>query len=183
MSRVRVPRDWAHVELATLIHEKGQINGNKEPYLGVRGLQGEQNSCTHTHTHTHTQQRREIAHNLKFHRWFFSDPLPLTQKYPRSVVFRYFHPKKSDSIAHTAAMATFSDDCLPPEGFFEIRNALFELINAYAKPRGYIFTTQRSIHGPSGFSRVFFACDRSCRPLLLPDWDRQRKTITCITNC
>ena len=28
------------------------MSGNKEPCLGVKGLQGEQNSCTHTHTHS-----------------------------------------------------------------------------------------------------------------------------------
>ncbi|KAL2259431.1 hypothetical protein VTK26DRAFT_6895 [Humicola hyalothermophila] len=34
-----------------------------------------------------------------------------------------------------------SNDCLPPEGFFETREALYQSINAYAKPRGYAFTT------------------------------------------
>ncbi|CCF33606.1 hypothetical protein CH063_05762 [Colletotrichum higginsianum] len=38
-------------------------------------------------------------------------------------------------------MATFLDDCLPPEGLFESREALIESINAYVKPRGYAFTT------------------------------------------
>ena len=80
-------------------------------------------------------------------------------------------------------MATFLDDCLPPEGFFETRDALFELINAYVKPRGYAFITQRLIHGPSGFLRVFFVCDGSRRPPSSPDQDRQRKTITRMTNC
>ena len=39
------------------------MSGNKKLRLGVKGLQGEQNNCTHTHTHS----RREIAHNFKFH--------------------------------------------------------------------------------------------------------------------
>ncbi|EAQ84702.1 hypothetical protein CHGG_08716 [Chaetomium globosum CBS 148.51] len=73
-------------------------------------------------------------------------------------------------------MATFPDHCLPPEGIFETRKALFESINAYAKPRGYAFTTQRSIRGPGGFLRLFFACDRSRRLPLSPERDRQRKT-------
>jgi len=34
---------------------------------------------------------------------------------------------------------------LPPEGYFESREALFVSINAWAKSRGYEFTTQRSI--------------------------------------
>ena len=100
-----------------------------------------------------------------------------------SPLFHHSSHQFSQRIAHTAAMATFSDDCLPPEGFFETREALFESINAYAKPRGYAFTTQRSIRAPSGFSRVFFACDRSRRLPSSPDQDRQRKTTTRMTNC
>ncbi|KAL2020520.1 hypothetical protein VTK56DRAFT_8320 [Thermocarpiscus australiensis] len=80
-------------------------------------------------------------------------------------------------------MATFPDDCLPPEGFFETRETLYQSINAYAKPRGYAFTTQRSIRDANGFSRVFFACDRSRRPPSSPERDRQRKTTTRMTNC
>ena len=101
----------------------------------------------------------------------------------RCIFSPFFHHHSNQRIAHTAAMATFSNDYLPPEGFFETRDALFESINAYAKPRGYAFTTQRSIRGPNGFSRVFFACDRSRRPPSSPDRDRQRKTTTRMTNC
>jgi len=80
-------------------------------------------------------------------------------------------------------MATFADDCLPPEGFFESRNALFESINSYAKPRGYAFTTQRSFRRPGGFLKVYFACDRSRRLPSSPERNRQRKTTTRMTNC
>ena len=56
-------------------------------------------------------------------------------------------------------MATFLNDYLPPEGFFKTRDALFELINAYVKPQGYAFITQKLIRGPNGFSKVFFICN------------------------
>ncbi|KAL2888806.1 putative Mutator-like element transposase [Ceratocystis lukuohia] len=61
-------------------------------------------------------------------------------------------------------MAAFLNDCLPPEGFFESRKALFESINSYAKPRGYAFTTQRSVCERNGFWKVYYACDRSGPP-------------------
>ena len=80
-------------------------------------------------------------------------------------------------------MATFPDDCLPPEGFFESRQALFESINAYAKPRGYAFTTHRSTKEKTGLSTVIYACDRSRRLPSSPERDRQRKTTTRMTNC
>ena len=81
-------------------------------------------------------------------------------------------------------MATFPDDCLPPEGFFESRQTLYESINAYAKPRGYAFTTQRSTKGDNGFLKVFYAYDRSRRQPSLDDLrEGKRKTTTRITNC
>jgi len=79
-------------------------------------------------------------------------------------------------------MATFPDDCLPPEQYFESRQALFESINTWAKPRGYAFITQRSTKEKNGTSTVIYACDRSRNPpsgLL----QRQRKTTTRRTNC
>jgi hypothetical protein len=81
-------------------------------------------------------------------------------------------------------MATFPDDCLPPEGFFESRQALFESINAYAKPRGYAFTTAKSTTEKTGRTTVTYACDRSRRQ---PDDKRvrqgKRKTTTRMTEC
>lgn len=78
--------------------------------------------------------------------------------------------------------ASFADDCLPPERSFESRQALFESINSWAKPRGYAFSTQRSTKEKNGTSTVIYACDRSCKPpsSLL---ERQRKTTTRKTNC
>ena len=81
-------------------------------------------------------------------------------------------------------MATFADDCLPPEGHFESRQALFEAINLWAKPRGYAFITQRSAKEKNGFLRVYFACDRSRRLPSLDDLrEGKRKTTTRMTNC
>ena len=98
---------------------------------------------------------------------------------PRTTKFN----TKSNSNTKSTEMATFPDDCLPPEGFFESRQALFESINAYAKPRGYAFTTKRSTRERNGFFSVIFACDRSRRLPSSPERDRQRKTTTRITNC
>ena len=78
-------------------------------------------------------------------------------------------------------MATFPDDCLPPEGFFESRQALFESINTWAATRGYAFTTQRSSRERNGYLKIFYACDRSRRPP--SSGERQKKTTTRMTNC
>ena len=81
-------------------------------------------------------------------------------------------------------MASFPDDCLPPEGHFESREALFESINTWAKPRRYAFTTQRSARETNGFLRVYYACDRSRRlPCLDDSREGKRKTTTRMTNC
>ena len=79
-------------------------------------------------------------------------------------------------------MASFPDDCLPPECYFESRNALFEAINSWAKPRGYAFITQRSTKEKNGTSTVIYACDRSRHP---PSSlvERQRRSTTRRTNC
>ena len=83
-------------------------------------------------------------------------------------------------------LTIFPDDCLPPEGFFESREALFESINAYARPRGYAFTTGRSTTEKTARTTVTYACDRGRQ---LPSSDRnsiregKRKTTTRMTNC
>jgi hypothetical protein len=59
-------------------------------------------------------------------------------------------------------MATaFPDNCLPLEGFFESRKALFESINLYTKSWGYAFITWRSTREKNDYLSVIFACDRS----------------------
>ena len=83
-------------------------------------------------------------------------------------------------------LTIFPDDCLPPEGFFESREALFESINAYARPRGYAFTTGRSTTEKTARTTVTYVCDRGRQ---LPSSDRnstregKRKTTTRMTNC
>ena len=78
-------------------------------------------------------------------------------------------------------MATFPVDCLPPEDFFESREALFKSINSYAKPRGYAFITRRSTREKNGYLSVVFACDRSRQ---LPSMGaRRRQTTTRMTEC
>jgi hypothetical protein len=79
-------------------------------------------------------------------------------------------------------MATFAEDCLPSEGFFESREALFKSINTYAKPRGYAFVTRRSGQ-VNGFTKVIFACDQSRHGPSSPERPRQRQTTTRMTKC
>src|SRR6266699_5220783 len=81
-----------------------------------------------------------------------------------------------------AAMATFAKDCLPPEGFFESREALFKSINTYTKPRGYTFITRRSKQ-VNGFTKVIFACYLSRHRPSSPERPRQRQTTIRITKC
>lgn len=85
-----------------------------------------------------------------------------------------------DSAQHNTA--AFSNDCLPPEGEYNSRDALFEAINAWAAPRGYAFTTGKSTKEKTGKRTVTYSCDRSCRP---PSSfkQRQRKTTSRGTSC
>ena len=62
------------------------------------------------------------------------------------------------------AQAAFPDDVLPPEGTYDSRESLLEAINYWAKPRGYAFTTGKSMKTPNGRVRVIFACDRNGKP-------------------
>ena len=101
-----------------------------------------------------------------------------TQHQPRASP----EPLNATTTATAIVMATFADDCLPPEGHFESRKALFESINAWAKPRGYAFTTQRSTKEKNGSSTVIYACDRSRNPPS-SSAERQKKTATRKTNC
>jgi hypothetical protein len=77
---------------------------------------------------------------------------------------------------------TFADDCLPPENIYSSRQAVFEAINAWARTRGYAFTTGKSTTEKSGRCTVTFACDRGRRP---PNnqADRQRRTTSRVTSC
>jgi hypothetical protein len=79
-------------------------------------------------------------------------------------------------------MATFPDDCLPPESVYESREVLFKAINNWALTRGYAFTIGRSTKAKSGRVTITYACDRSFRPpssTIL----RQRQTNSRGTGC
>ncbi|EED17401.1 Mutator-like element transposase, putative [Talaromyces stipitatus ATCC 10500] len=78
-------------------------------------------------------------------------------------------------------MATFPDDCLPPESIYDSREALFESINTWAAVRGYAFIARRSTKEKNGRSTITFACDRACIPPT--PRERQRKTTTRGTSC
>ena len=56
-------------------------------------------------------------------------------------------------------MATFPDDCLPPECYFDSQQDLFKSINSWAATRGYAFITQRSTQEKNGFSTIINAYD------------------------
>ncbi|KAJ0128476.1 hypothetical protein HZ326_28426 [Fusarium oxysporum f. sp. albedinis] len=60
----------------------------------------------------------------------------------------------------TQSSAPFPSDCLPPEGEFESREALFEAINAWAATRGYAFITGRSTKEKTGRRTITYMCDR-----------------------
>lgn len=83
----------------------------------------------------------------------------------------------------------FPADCLPPEGEFESRDALFAAINAWAAPRGYAFTTGRSTRKKAnGRLTVTYTCDRAGRPGAHrgkgdKPMEQKRQTSTRITGC
>jgi hypothetical protein len=78
--------------------------------------------------------------------------------------------------------ALFPGDCLPPEGEFESREALFEAINAWAATRGYAFITGRSTKEKTGRRTITYMCDRR-RNHPIVSRERQRKTTTRTTGC
>ena len=80
------------------------------------------------------------------------------------------------------AQAVFPDDVLPPEGVYESRASLLAAINAWAKPRGYAFTTGKSTKTPNGRVRVVFACDRNKQPPSA-SVERKRRTSSRMTGC
>lgn len=67
------------------------------------------------------------------------------------------------SLLSAEAVASFADDCLPPERDYGSRDALFASINAWAATKGYAFSTGRSTKEKSGRQTITYICDRSCR--------------------
>ena len=76
----------------------------------------------------------------------------------------------------------FSDDCLPPEGEYESRDAVFKAINTWAAPRGYAFINGRSTKEKTGRLSITYQCDRRAKPPAASK-ERQRKTTTRGTGC
>jgi hypothetical protein len=86
------------------------------------------------------------------------------------------------SLLSAEAVASFADDCLPPERDYESRDALFASINEWAATKGYAFSTGRSTKEKSGRQTITYTCDQSCRPPSASR-ERQRRTTTRGTNC
>lgn len=84
--------------------------------------------------------------------------------------------------ASIKSLNSFPNDCLPPEGNYESRDALFKAINVWAEPRGYAFTTGKSTKEKSGRQTVTYSCDRCCRPPNVSR-ERRRNTTTKGTGC
>ena len=64
---------------------------------------------------------------------------------------------------------------LPPEATYTSKEALFEAIQSWAKPRGYAFSIRRSSKLKDGRQKVTFACDRRA---LMPPLHHQRSRDT-----
>ncbi|KAL2886176.1 mutator-like element transposase [Ceratocystis lukuohia] len=91
----------------------------------------------------------------------------------------------ADEVADNAEalqVSQFPDDILPPEGIYESREALFAAANAWAKPRGYAFTTGKPKKTKNGRTKVVVACDRSRKPPN-PLAIRKRRTSSRVTSC
>lgn len=73
-------------------------------------------------------------------------------------------------------------DCLPPEGEYESRDALFTAIKAWAAPRGYTFRIGRSTKEHSKKHTVTFTCNRA-RPPPSEAKPRVRLTSSRGTGC
>jgi hypothetical protein len=71
---------------------------------------------------------------------------------------------------------------LPPEATYPTREALYEAIQSWAKPRGYAFTGSSSKKSSSGRIKAYYLCDR-CPPIPLAREDRIRDTGTRGTGC
>lgn len=79
-------------------------------------------------------------------------------------------------------IASFPEDCLPPEADYITRDALFEAINSWAAPKGYAFINGRSTKERSGKQTVTYICDRRRNHQIISK-ERQRKTTTRATGC
>ena len=70
---------------------------------------------------------------------------------------------------------------LPPQALYPSREALFEAIQSWAKPRGYAFITRKSKKLESGRIKVYYTCDRCKQPPSATS--RIRNTQSCRIGC
>jgi hypothetical protein len=78
--------------------------------------------------------------------------------------------------------STFEMLALPPEATYPTREALYEAIQSWAKPRGYAFTGGSSKKTSSRRIKAYYLCDR-CPPPPPAKEDRIRDTATRGTSC
>jgi hypothetical protein len=71
---------------------------------------------------------------------------------------------------------------LPPLALYPSREALFEAIQSWSKPRGYAFTVGKSKKVRSGLQKVYYPCDR-CPLVRSAREDSQRETQSRGTGC
>jgi hypothetical protein len=71
---------------------------------------------------------------------------------------------------------------LPPLAVYPSRDALFEAIQGWAKPRGYAFTIGKSKRLESRRQKVYYACDR-CYQARPRSTERSRSTQSRGTGC
>lgn len=88
-----------------------------------------------------------------------------------------------EATSAVPAIASFSEDCLPPEGDYSSREALVTAINTWSATRGYAFITRKSTTKSSGRKVVTYACDRSWKSRDITEMERKRRTTTRGTSC
>ncbi|KAF4336982.1 transposase [Fusarium beomiforme] len=86
------------------------------------------------------------------------------------------------NVNQSQSPTPFPDDCLPPEGEYESREALFEAINTWAATRCYAFITGSSTKEKTDRRTITYMCDRR-RNHTIVSRERQRKTTTRTTGC
>ena len=68
------------------------------------------------------------------------------------------------TVAHPTISTAYTQDVemsLPPEGEYPTFNALFDACQTWSLPRGYAFTTTRSVKKPGSLrAKVYVSCDR-----------------------
>ena len=80
--------------------------------------------------------------------------------------------------------ASISDALAPPPlATYPSKEALFEAIQSWSKPRGYAFTTSRSIRMSNRRQKVFYTCDRHPPLRTEPRIERVRNTQSRGTGC